>query len=121
LLVSRIERVHFRSFCIRLLEELGRYFPIGFFDLIICNGVYGWGLNHAEDCEVAMSQCHSCLADAGHMLLGWNDVPGCDPAPLSQVRSLSRFSKYSFPAFGASQNLTDTLLRHTYYFYQKRN
>ena len=103
------------------LEEIGRFFPGGFFNLIICNGVYGWGLNEREDCEAALSQCHACLADAGHLLLGWNDIPGGDPAPLAQVRSLARFAHYSFPAFGAWYYLTDTPLRHTYHFYQKRD
>jgi hypothetical protein len=102
------------------LEELDRYFPRGCFDLIICNGVYGWGLNRAEDCDVALSQCHVCLADLGHLLFGWNDVPARDPAPLSSVRSLALFAPYSFPAFGAWQYLTDTPWRHTYHFYQKR-
>jgi hypothetical protein len=103
------------------LEELDRHFPSGFFDLIICNGVYGWGLNSAEDCDSAMSQCFSCLTDAGHLLIGWNDVPGRDPAPLSDVHSLSRFYKCSFPAFGSWQYRTDTLNQHTYYFYEKRD
>jgi hypothetical protein len=101
------------------LEELGQYFPRSFFDLIICNGVYGFGLDRAEDCEAAVSQCHTCLADGGHLLLGWNDVPQLDPAPLSNVRSLSRFSPYSFPAFGTWRHLTNTPIRHTFYFYQK--
>lgn len=101
------------------LEKLDQYFPSNFFDLIICNGVYGWGLNSAADCNVAMLQCYSCLADSGHMLFGWNDMPERDLAPLSEVRSLSQFSEYSFPAFGAARHLTDTINRHTYYFYQK--
>lgn len=103
------------------LEELGRFFPSGFFNLIICNGVYGWGLNKLEDCEAAISQCHACLADAGHMLLGWNDVPERDPIPLSLVTSLALFAPYMFPDFGACRYLTDTPYRHTYNFYQKRN
>jgi hypothetical protein len=102
------------------LEKIGLIFPQGFFNLIVCNGVYGWGLNSLEDCDAAMLQCYRCLADAGHLLLGWNDVPERDPAPLAQVRSLSRFSPYSFPAFGSWQYLTDTAPRHTYNFYQKR-
>jgi len=110
-----------RQHVIARLEEVGRYFPGDFFDLIICNGVYGWGLNSLEDCEAAMSQCHSCLAVGGHMLLGWNDVPERDPAPLSEVRSLSRFSEYSLPALGGPRHLTNTLNRHTYHFYRKRN
>jgi hypothetical protein len=101
------------------LEDLGRYFPRGFFDLIICNGVYGFGLNRAEDCELAISQCHICLADGGHFLLGWNDMPQFDPAPLSHVASLSRFSPYSFPTLGTWRYPTATPIRHTFYFYQK--
>lgn len=102
------------------LQELGRHFPSEFFDLIICNGVYGWGLDSAEDFDAAMAQCHSCLTEGGHMLLGWNDVPGRDPAPLEQVRSLSCFAQYSLPALGAPRHLTNTLNRHTYCFYQKK-
>ena len=101
------------------LEDLGCYFPCGSFDLIICNGVYGWGLNSVQDCDAAMSQCHACLAKTGHLLIGWNDLPEQDPAPLSDVRSLSEFSKFSFPAFGSWKYLTNTPNRHTFYFYQK--
>jgi hypothetical protein len=103
------------------LEELGRYFPRGFFDLIILNGVYGWGLNSAVDCDAAISQCHLCLTVAGELLIGWNDVPGRDPAPLSEVRSLWRFTQRSFPALGSWRYLTDTPNRHTFYFYRKTN
>jgi hypothetical protein len=116
---SAVRRFGAKQHVIARLEELDRYFSSGFFDLIICNGVYGWGLNSAEDCEAAISRCHACLADAGQLLIGWNDVPGRDPAPLSDVRSLSRFSKKRIPAFGAWQHLTDTANRHTYCFYQK--
>jgi peptidoglycan/LPS O-acetylase OafA/YrhL len=101
------------------LEDLGRHFPDGLFDLIILNGVYGWGLNHVDDCETALSQCHSCLTSRGHLLLGWNDVPGRDPAPLSAVPSLSRFRKYDFPGLGGSRYLTDTPYRHTYWFFRR--
>jgi hypothetical protein len=103
------------------LEKLGQHFPRGFFNLIICNGVYGWGLDRAEDFDVAMSQCYICLADAGHLLLGWNDTPEWDPAPLSSVHTLGLFfSPYSFPPLGGSRYLTNTPNCHTYCFYQKK-
>jgi peptidoglycan/LPS O-acetylase OafA/YrhL len=101
------------------LEHLNRHFPDGLFDLIICNGVYGWGLNHLDDCDAALSQCHSCLTPRGHLLIGWNDVPGRDPAPLSAVPSLSRFCNYDFPGLGGSRYLTDTPYRHTYWFFRR--
>jgi hypothetical protein len=108
-----------RQHVVARLEEIGRHFPAGFFNLIICNGVYGWGLNVREDCDAAIAQCHACLADGGHLLFGWSDVPARDPAPLQQVSGFSRFIPYTFPAFGASQRVTDTPLRHTYHFYRK--
>ena len=101
------------------LEDIGRHFPHAFFDLIICNGVYGWGLDHPDDCDTALLQCHSCLASRGHLIMGWNDVPGRDPAPLSAVPSLSRFSDYDFPGLGGSRYLTDTPYRHTYWFFRR--
>jgi hypothetical protein len=101
------------------LEQLGQHFAPGTIDLIICNGVYGWGLDRLEDCEAALSQCHECLVDEGQLLLGWNDVPKWDPAPLSAVTSLSLFREYVFPPLGVSRYLTNTTYRHTYNFYRK--
>ena len=99
---------------------LAKHFPPDTFDLIICNGVYGWGLDRLPDCEAAISQCNLCLVDGGHLLLGWNDLPRWDPAPLAKVSGLARFSEYTFPPLGTWQYLTDTAYRHTYNFYRKR-
>jgi SAM-dependent methyltransferase len=101
------------------LEEIGRHFGPCSFDLIICNGVFGWGLDTVQQCEAAFSQCHTCLADGGLMLLGWDDVPLRKPVPLEQIASLNRFQRYPFPAFGTWRYVTDTPFRHTYDFYRK--
>jgi SAM-dependent methyltransferase len=100
------------------LEQLGQHFPRGFFDLIVCNGVYGWGLDLAKDCETALSECHACLADNGHLIFGWNDIPRWDPAPLALVRAFSSFAEHVVPTLG-SKYLTETTYRHTYRFLQK--
>jgi hypothetical protein len=101
------------------LEELARHFPEGSFDLIICNGVFGWGLDRLDQCDAAFDQCHSRLTANGHFLLGWDDVPRRTPISLDEVSSLKRFRKYTFPAFGTWRYLTDTPFRHTFDFYQK--
>lgn len=107
-----------RQHVIGRLEQLGEHFPTGFFDLIVCNGVYGWGLDRAEDCETALHACHACLADGGHLVFGWNDMPRYDPAPLASIGAFSRFAEYAIPGLG-SQYLTATAYRHTYRFLQK--
>jgi SAM-dependent methyltransferase len=101
------------------LEEVGRYFADNFFDLIICNGVFGWGLDRASQCEAAFSQSHSCLRAGGQMVFGWDDVPRRTPVALADVRSLALFRRFTFPPLQTWRYLTDTPYRHTFDFYQK--
>lgn len=108
-----------RQHVVAPLEDLDKHLPAEFFNLIVCNGVYGWGLNSPAQCESAFAQCYSRLATNGHLLIGWDDVPQRTPVPLAQIASLSRFRKHPIPAFGSWRYLTDTPYRHTYDFYQK--
>jgi hypothetical protein len=110
-----------KQYVIAPLEQLTDHFQPGFFDLIICNGVYGWGLDSAEQCEIAFANCHTCLAQGGHLLIGWDDIPTHRASVLlPQVASLARFDKFQFPALGTWRYVTDTPYRHIYEFYQKR-
>jgi hypothetical protein len=108
-----------RQHVVAALEDLDHHFQEGFFDLIICNGVFGWGLDAPDQCDAAFSQCYRCLAAQGHMLLGWDDLPARSPVPLEQIPSLGRFRKYTFAPLKSWRYLTDTPYRHTYDFYQK--
>ncbi len=101
------------------LERLGDFFPEGHFDLIVCNGVYGFGLDGIEECDRAFQQCHSRLAEGGIMLLGWDDIPARTPVPLADIASLDEFERFIFPPLETWRYLTDTPYRHTYDFYQK--
>lgn len=100
-------------------ERLAEYFEEGYFDLIVANGVYGFGLDTREQCEAAFAQSYSRLRDGGHLLLGWNDIPERTPVPLSEIASLKRFTPWTFPAFSSSRYATNTLHRHVYDFYIK--
>ncbi|HTT02277.1 MAG TPA: class I SAM-dependent methyltransferase [Steroidobacteraceae bacterium] len=101
------------------LEELQSHVPEGFFDLLVCNGVFGWGLDSAAQCEAAFAQCHSCLAPTGQLLLGWDDIPQRTPVSLAAIPSLRRFKRVRFAPFGTWRYLTATPYRHTYDFYQR--
>ncbi|MBV8803964.1 MAG: class I SAM-dependent methyltransferase [Sinobacteraceae bacterium] len=102
-----------------VLQSLGEHFPPAAFDLIICNGVIGFGLDTPEACEAAFEQCHHCLREGGQLLVGWNDLPHRTPCPLEQIHSLSRFHKHRFPPLGAWRYRTDTAYRHVFDFYIK--
>ncbi len=101
------------------LEHLDQYFPKAHFDLILCNGVFGWGLDERASCELAFQKCYDGLRDEGILMLGWNDVPEHRPFLLESIHSLARFARFEDSPFGAWRYLTPTLSRHTYDFYTK--
>jgi SAM-dependent methyltransferase len=101
------------------LGKLDAHFPEGYFDIIFCNGVYGFGLDTAADCELAFDRCWSRLRDGGYFVFGWDDIPARTPVPLDRIAALSRFERLPLPELGSWRYLTDTPYRHTYDFYRR--
>lgn len=101
------------------LKNVGRHFRQGELDLIICTGVFGWGLDAKPDVETAFQGCFESLRDGGIFVLGWNDVPEHRPFPIEECQTLKLFAPYVFPPLSTSQYLTDTANRHIYNFYVK--
>lgn len=108
-----------RQHVIAPLEELARHFPPERFDLVICNGVLGYGLDELPQCERAFAQCHSRLRAGGYLVLGWDDVPERSPVPIQAIRSLQAFQRLEFPPLGTWRYTSDTPYRHTYDFYRR--
>jgi SAM-dependent methyltransferase len=101
------------------MEDMGSHIAKESLDLILCNGVFGWGLDEKQNCERAFAAAHEALRPGGQLLIGWNDVPRRAPFALESIESLSRFRRYTFPLFGTCRYLTDTVYRHTFDFYQR--
>jgi SAM-dependent methyltransferase len=98
--------------------NLGNRFPAGYFDVILMNGVFGWGLNRPEAIENAFSAVHAILAPDGLFVLGWNDTPDLVPVPLDEVKALKLFTPYFFrPLHGTSFKCSTGA--HTYSFFVK--
>ncbi len=108
-----------RQHVIAPLERLDAFFPERYFDLIICNGVFGYGLDSPEQCEAAFDHCYTRLAEGGHFVLGWDDVPARTPLSLASIESLTRLRRIRFPPLGTERYLTDTSYRHVYEFYAR--
>ena len=102
------------------VEHLDRHFPKAHFDLILCNGVYGWGLDDRASCERAFQRCYECLRERGVLVLGWNEVPEHCPFPLESVQSLAQFARLEDSPLGAWRYAAQTPSRHVYDFYTKR-
>ncbi len=101
------------------IENINRYFHEGELDLIICNGVFGWGLNEKTRVEEAFHRCYSSLRRGGIFILGWNDIPERRPFSLAECQSLNLFDPFIFPPLSTSQYLTNTSNRHVYTFFVK--
>lgn len=99
------------------LQHAVGHFEPGSFNLIICNGVYGWGLDAKDDCEAGFAACHALLRPGGAFVLGWNDVPEHRPVPLEEIQTLRQFHPQVFPPLQTERYCTDTPMRHTFDFY----
>ena len=98
--------------------HLRRYFPEGYFDFVLMNGVFGWGLNQKDAIEQAFAAVYAVLKPGGLFVLGWNDTPDLVPVPLEQVQALRRFTPYYFqPLHGTSFKCST--FAHTYSFYTR--
>ena len=100
------------------VANLRDHFREGYFDFVLMNGVFGWGLNERGAIEKAFEAVHAILAPGGIFVLGWNDTRDLVPVPLDQIQALKRFPPYFFrPLRGTSFKCST--YEHTYSFYVK--
>ncbi len=79
------------------LANLGLYYPRDHFDLIILNGVLGWGLNEASEIEASVQVCFSHLRSGGRMLVGLNEKGAPAPVCLAEIDALRSFNPVNLP------------------------
>jgi hypothetical protein len=101
------------------ITSVGRYVAKNYFDVIIMNGVIGFGLNRVGDIEQAVDACYEVLAIQGILLVGWNDTPRRTPIDIREIRTLSKFREYYFKPLQACHYRTEGSYRHTFSFYRK--
>jgi SAM-dependent methyltransferase len=101
------------------VENIDIYFQSNDLDLIICNGVFGWGLNQKSNIEDTFAKCFDLLREGGILVLGWNDIPERRPIALEECKALNKFKPFIFPPLSSSKYLTSTENKHTFSFYIK--
>lgn len=94
--------------------ELDAAFAPQSLDLIVLNGVIGWGLDRIEDAERAIAHCRTCLRPGGHLIIGWNDIPEHRPFKPSDLAALDDFKPLVLPSLGASEAVVDNEWRHVF-------
>jgi hypothetical protein len=109
-------------------ENVDRYFRPCSLDLILMNGVFGYGLNRRERAETTVARCYDLLVDWGALMIGWNDDPDCKPFEPVGLAGLARFDRMGFPALTVAPGvrrlsdgdyLVDEDYRHVFSFFVK--
>lgn len=101
------------------MVNVASHFAPGSLDVVICNGVFGWGLDYPPDIEVAFGGTASALRSQGLFLVGWNDTPARKPMELENVQALKAFRPLEIGPLGTSRFRTTNPNGHTFNLYQK--
>jgi len=88
-------------------------------DLVILNGVIGWGLNKKEDIEKAIFSIFEIMKKNSLMIIGWNDITDLKPVKIENIEALKNFEKYYFPPL-ETYNFKSYNGSHTYSFFLKK-
>lgn len=100
------------------VANLRDHFRERYFDFVLMNGVFGWGLNDRGAIERAFAAVYAILSPGGIFVLGWNDSPDLVPVPLDQIESLRQFTPYFFGPLSGTSFKCSTC-EHTYSFFVK--
>ena len=94
-------------------------FSPGTFDLVVCNGVIGWGLNNPADVEKGLDACADVMRPGGWLVVGWNDTGGHRVEGLDGLLE-KRFRREVFPPVQADHYIPETPYAHRFDFLTKR-
>jgi spermidine synthase len=101
------------------MENVRSHFGVDALDLVLCNGVVGWGFNSHAKVEQAFGGCFESLRPGGVLMIGWNDLPHARPIPFAELTSLACFERYVFPPLHTDELRTPSVGRHVFTFYRK--
>ena len=87
--------------------EIDKLIPSEAFDSVLCNGVFGFGVDTRASQLAALQAMSVILKPGGRLLLGWNSERVEDPAGFDFVRSafasddpIGRGARYEIPEAG---------------------
>ncbi|MCK5510531.1 methyltransferase domain-containing protein [Candidatus Parcubacteria bacterium] len=95
--------------------NIKKHFKNNYFDFILMNGVFGWGLDDEKKIQTAFDGIYKILKPNGIFILGYND----EIFPFKKINGLNKLKKYKFePLKNSSFKCING--NHTYDFYIKK-
>jgi hypothetical protein len=101
------------------LENLDHHFERDSFDIIICNGILGFGTDDPINAEIVFNKCFSTLKDNGVFLLGWNKSHAAVSNDPRNIESLQQFQPMVFKALRTNRYFVSHGSTHVFDFYLK--
>jgi hypothetical protein len=98
------------------ISKADQLFPQARFDLVILNGIFGWGVDDPRHMDATLVALHAILEKDGLLLVGWNHDRSPDPDTLPAMQTL--FSAASVGGLPARQGFND--VTHVYSWYRRR-
>lgn len=99
--------------------ELERYYDPTFFDVIIGNGLIGFGMNAQEQCEQLLAGAALLLKREGIFVLGFNDGQEFVDFKVKMTNNYQLFDEFVPHQFGLTES-TYAFGDHTFVFLKKR-
>ena len=100
--------------------ELTHHYGLNSFDVIIANGLIGFGIDTQPDVEWLFFQCHSVLKQGGLLVLGYNETGQRAPFAID-VEKDSLFKEFTpdIANVQGSRHRVDDAYHHVYVFARK--
>lgn len=98
--------------------DMAEHYGQDAFDVVIANGLLGFGIDGEAGLRRLLAQCHAVLRPGGVLVLGYNDLPERTPFPVEAGPEFEEF----VPAIDgviASRHMVDDPYRHVYCFCRK--
>ena len=91
--------------------EVTESFPADFFDLIILNGVFGFGVDRTDQIDRCLTRVSLVLSTGGFLIIGWNTDKTIDPMRLDSLAGFhySEALPFQRQCFQASTHVYDFL------------
>lgn len=101
--------------------NMSAFYPEASFDVVVANGLIGWGLNERADFERLMEQCHRVLKPGGLLILGYNDTPEHSPFEVDIAwRNLFAPMTPAIPGVTQARHAMNDSYAHVFIFGEKR-
>jgi hypothetical protein len=107
-----------RHICVDV-RQIGQHIEAGEFDVVLLEGVFGWGVDTPDAMNVALEAIAGIMAPGGILLVGWDIGRNVDPLGLPAADTL--FIPYQQENFSPRTIFNLNKSNHVFDLLQRRN